>query len=99
MAAVMEKRRKVQRDDGAVVSINSHHSSTCGRCGGFMVSDFSMDLRDDLGNCDVAAKRCVQCGDVVDPVILRNRQLRRESIRWPPAVKLSPQVHEVESLN
>lgn len=98
MAAAMEERRKVQRDDEAVVSINSHHSSTFVRCGGFMVSDCSMDLRDELGNCDVAAKRCVQCGDVVDPIILRNRQLRRESIHWTPAVKLSPQVHEVESL-
>ena len=52
--------------------------STCARCGGLMVSDFCMDLMNSPGELEVAAKRCVQCGEVVDPVIQRNRQLRQE---------------------
>ncbi len=51
---------------------------TCARCGGLMVSDFCMDLMNSPGELEFAAKRCVQCGEVVDPVIQRNRQLRQE---------------------
>jgi hypothetical protein len=44
-----------------------------------MVSDFCMDLLNSTGELEFAAKRCVQCGEVVDPVILRNRGLRQDS--------------------
>ena len=45
-----------------------------------MVSDFCMDLLNSTGELEFAAKRCVQCGEVVDPVIQRNRRLRQESM-------------------
>jgi hypothetical protein len=45
--------------------------SECIRCGGFMVPTRYMDLLD--GQLEFVAERCVQCGDVVDPVIRRNR--------------------------
>lgn len=38
-------------------------SSSCARCNGFMTRD---------GESSVVC-RCVQCGDVVDPTILKNR--------------------------
>jgi hypothetical protein len=47
--------------------------STCRRCGGLLVSDFCMDLLNSTGELEFATKRCVQCGDVVDPVILNHR--------------------------
>jgi ribosomal protein S27AE len=56
------------------------HQSICSRCGGLMVSDFCMDLLNSTGELEFAAKCCVQCGAVVDPVILHNRQLRQESM-------------------
>ncbi len=34
-----------------------------------------MDLGNSTGELDCLTKRCVQCGDLVDPVILRNRCL------------------------
>jgi hypothetical protein len=43
----------------------------CIRCGGFMVPTRYMDLLD--GQLEFVAERCVQCGDVVDPIIRRNR--------------------------
>src|SRR5688500_12378012 len=46
----------------------------CPRCGGLMVSDFCMDLMNSTGEPEVPAKRCVQCGEVVDAVIQSNRQ-------------------------
>ena len=56
------------------------HQSICSRCGGLMVSDFCMDLLNSTGELEFAAKRCVQCGEVVDPVIERNRRLGREAM-------------------
>ena len=38
-----------------------------------MVGDFSMDLLHTTGEPECAT-RCVQCGEVVDPVIQRNRK-------------------------
>jgi hypothetical protein len=54
------------------------HGSTCTRCCGLMVEDFCLDVLGNMGESEFAAKRCVQCGEVVDPVILRNRGTRRE---------------------
>jgi len=42
-------------------------ASGCLRCGGFMVDEPCFGF---------VARRCVQCGDLVDPVIVRNRQNR-----------------------
>lgn len=56
----------------------TYHEDICGRCGGFLVDDYCMDL--DLGagrgGDRVWAKRCVQCGDMIDETILRYRQSR-----------------------
>ena len=45
----------------------------CGRCDGLMVEERFIDLLDDTGHLQFTAFRCVQCGEVVDPVILHNR--------------------------
>ena len=44
-----------------------HSEDRCPRCSGLMVAEWCLDLSDH------AAQRCVQCGEIVDPVILRNR--------------------------
>jgi len=49
-----------------------------------MVIDFCMDLLNSTGELEFAAKRCVQCGEVVDPVIVRNRRLRQERMTSRP---------------
>lgn len=53
--------------------------STCVRCGGLMVAEFCMDLLNSNGELDCPVVRCVQCGDVVDPVIQRNRRLHHHT--------------------
>lgn len=47
--------------------------SRCRRCDGLMVHEHCMDLFDDTGRMEFPALRCVQCGEVVDAVILLNR--------------------------
>jgi hypothetical protein len=46
-----------------------------------MIDDLGMDLlMNGIGELKFPATRCVQCGEVLDPVILQNRQLRQPSM-------------------
>lgn len=88
MAIAMAERVRGSQSQTQGVSSAVPHESTCSRCGGLMVSDFCMDLLNSTGELEFAAKRCVQCGTVVDPVILHNRQLRQESMNVRSAEKM-----------
>ena len=46
-------------------------SVRCGRCGGLMKTESVFDLVEN--EIEFMAARCLQCGDIVDPVILMNR--------------------------
>jgi hypothetical protein len=57
---------ETESKEGWTVAWKSHDGIThCTRCGGLMVTEQFIDL---------PAHRCVQCGEIVDPVILQNRQ-------------------------
>ena len=45
-----------------------HSTDRCPRCGGLMVAEWCQDLS------DYTVQRCVQCGEVIDPVILQSRR-------------------------
>ena len=45
-----------------------HSEDRCSRCSGLMVAEWCEDLS------DYRAQRCVQCGEVIDPVILQNHR-------------------------
>ncbi|MEP6887538.1 MAG: hypothetical protein ABI945_04365 [Nitrospirales bacterium] len=49
--------------------------TNCSRCGGLLVSDAWIDILNGSEDLDITAQRCVQCGEIIDPVILRNRRL------------------------
>ena len=51
-------------------------TAQCVRCGGLMVTEQCFDLLSDSGYLDFLARRCVQCGELIDPVILQHRRLR-----------------------
>jgi hypothetical protein len=38
-----------------------------------MVTEYYMDLQDDTGQIGITGFRCTSCGEVIDPLILRNR--------------------------
>ncbi|MDE3040377.1 MAG: hypothetical protein KGJ82_07350 [Nitrospirota bacterium] len=40
---------------------------------GLMVTEYYLDLQDDTVQIGITGLRCTSCGEVVDPVILRNR--------------------------
>lgn len=51
----------------------------CFRCRGLMIVEESFDSIAGAARGDFLVRRCVQCGEVVDPVILENRRSQRES--------------------
>ena len=47
----------------------------CPRCHGLMQNQTYIDPQDESGIISIVALRCLNCGEVVDPVILRNRDV------------------------
>ena len=51
----------------------SHNIQACTRCGGLLIREGLSDLFEDTGHMRRWAWRCVQCGDIVDSLILKRR--------------------------
>jgi len=45
----------------------------CQRCRGCLIRDSFEDLQDDTGHLQFEGWRCINCGEVVDPVVLTHR--------------------------
>ena len=68
-------------------------ADTCARCGGLLLTQHYMDLLDDTGQIDITAWHCTMCGEVIDPVILKNRQSPPPNLLYgPKARKFSQRV-------
>lgn len=61
-----------------------HNTDRCPRCRGLMVAEWCEDLS------DYRAQRCVQCGEVIDPVILHNRGALQGPMTTQLAGKMLP---------
>ena len=46
---------------------------TCTRCQGYMAKDHFLDLMESAEDMWLAGWRCLNCGNVLDPVMERNR--------------------------
>jgi hypothetical protein len=53
-----------------------------------MVADRFTDLLDETGQITFGGLRCVSCGEIVDPVILSNRQHRAAAVSKPRHARL-----------
>lgn len=45
----------------------------CQRCRGFMIRESFLDMRDDTGHLSFDGWKCLNCGELVDPVVLMHR--------------------------
>jgi hypothetical protein len=61
-----------------------HSTDRCPRCSGLMVAEWCEELS------NYTAQRCVQCGEVIDPVILRNRGVLQGPMTIQLAGKMLP---------
>lgn len=66
-------------------------TKSCVRCEGLLVSEWSYDLQNP-GNHNVETLRCVQCGNLIDPVILQNQ------VRPPVERQSKRQVRHMDSM-
>lgn len=53
----------------------ARNSRNCSRCGGLMVPSFCISPDQGTWDFQIPVGKCLQCGDVVDPTILKNRNL------------------------
>ena len=90
MARAFKEKTRAEQFGNHTITSAITYESTCDRCGGLMVTDFCMDLLFCIGETEFAAQRCVQCGEIVDPVILRNRGTKQEPVTAQPAGKMVP---------
>lgn len=80
-------------------------SRNCTRCGGLLVTERLDSVADSIFEQQVSALRCVQCGEILDGVILRNRMdpatvgiARPGDALWADDPEgCSPMLQEVES--
>ena len=75
MATAIGFHAEVQKEANGAEWEELASTGRCWRCGGLMVAEHCFDFLDDTGHLDFPARRCVQCGEIVDPVILKNRRL------------------------
>ncbi|MEP6935015.1 MAG: hypothetical protein ABI988_13915 [Nitrospirota bacterium] len=97
MAGAFTGKKHDERLGNHTGSSAVQHGSTCARCGGLMVQDFCLDVLGNMGESEFAATRCVQCGEVVDFVILLNRQIGQEPVTAERAGKMLPNNCVMES--
>ena len=64
-ARAMTLQQSIEVADRSWIKV--HNTDRCPRCSGLMIAEWCEDLS------DYRAQRCVQCGEVIDPVILHNR--------------------------
>ena len=72
-------------------AVNTAEGSRCQRCGGFLVPNHCLDLESSWGDRWCTTLRCVQCGELIDPLLLRNR--RRSLARLARAREGAAQPH------
>ncbi len=46
----------------------------CPRCHGLMAPESCFNVNYDAGEMEILTWRCLQCGELIDPVILQNRE-------------------------
>lgn len=64
--------------------LNFRRTLDCQRCGGLLVSERMDSPADPLLEQHIPGLRCVQCGDILDQVILRNRMYSGTAGRRKP---------------
>lgn len=59
------------------------HIYHCNRCGGMMVEVYGDLMSPDDRGMAVVGRRCVNCGDYVDELVLKNREMQQRTTSFP----------------
>ncbi|MCG3778847.1 MAG: hypothetical protein JW388_1575 [Nitrospira sp.] len=74
MARAMVEKIGIGQFDTHYVPSVIRREPACSRCKGLMVNYSCGGSLESAGGLELTGRRCVQCGDVVDPIILQNRE-------------------------
>lgn len=75
-----------------LIGLSGRSPMKCHRCNGIMVKDTFEDMSDDTGSLSFPGWRCITCGEVLDPVIARNRESHREPLLGRARKKFATQL-------
>ena len=80
MRSTKTNLKKTLTDSHPMLSPYPDSPFTCHRCEGLFVRVFCMDIYYSTGENGFWALRCLQCGELFDPLILKNRTANPESV-------------------
>lgn len=66
--------RREKYSDATLLEQLEQHPMKCHRCEGFLSREYCFDLQDGTGENGFWGLRCLQCGEMLDPLIIQNRQ-------------------------
>ncbi len=75
--ALNSEKRQIKGLVTAMTTPYPEACRNCSRCRGLMVEDDLLDIRESHVPMWIRGLRCVSCGNIVDPVIHRNRMRRQ----------------------
>lgn len=69
----------------------------CSRCQGLLVRDHFLDFDGTIGHMWANGYRCMNCGNVLDPVIEKHRLVAIQPTLMPPHQELDPEEQDVHA--
>ena len=83
------QQNPIHKPQGRLDDLLARSTSTCSRCGGLLVRTFCIAPEEGIADFQIDVMKCLQCGDIVDPVILKNRFCKElpnprhpKKVRW-----------------
>ncbi len=73
MATALAKNKTTRLQDGLKETKNILFDRECHRCGGLMITDHCFDVASNTGEFEIEIRKCLSCGETIDPTILSNR--------------------------
>ena len=83
IATMPDSRSRATRDDENTLALAQVQgpASGCQRCGGILVNEHCIDVGEEGNGSGFWGMRCIQCGEIIDETILRNRFSSIETLK------------------
>ena len=81
MATTTEKIKTREEQDDIERAMKLLLNQDCHRCGGLMITDLCFDVESNTGEFEIEIRKCLSCGETIDPTILINRQRNAQHIQ------------------
>lgn len=98
MITNLNKEQTELNNSQAEISQKILSDKFCHRCGGLMISEHCFDVESHTGEFEILTRKCLSCGESIDPTILRNRFQTKEILnsRFPTSVSVFRQPNLAE---